>query len=150
MYKEKKGMIQMTSGWYTEDEYFVVKPLKNGHRQSLIIGAVRGNAGRWYIMAGVFSSSISYYSMKYSKVWNEPTSTNKNPSMNSVILALEALNEIEQVIHNQAKDKRAYIYVDGLDERRLHAYTRILTKKSNYKLSTVKNSCGLPLLYKRV
>lgn len=141
----------MKTGWYNKDtEYLVVKPLKNGCRQSLIMGAQRGECGRWYIMAGVFPSNATYNSMRFSDVWATPTSTNKNPSIKVLTLALEALNEIEQEIHNKANGKRRYIYVDGLDERRLRVYTKVLTKKSNYKKSTVKSRCGLPLIYKRI
>ena len=142
----------MVSGWYGKSEYFVVKPLKNGHRQSLIVGAIGGEFGRWYIMMGVFSYNISHDKMYDSIVWRIPTSTNKNPSAKVFSLALEALNEIEQEIHNHANGKRAYIYVDGLDERRLRVYTKILTKKCGYKKSTAKSEygCGLPLIYKKV
>lgn len=141
----------MKTGWYGENQYFVVKPLKNGCRQQLILGAVRGMCGRWYISAGIFSSNSTFNSVQKSKVWNEPTSTNKNPSFGVIYLALEALKEVEEEIHNKANGKRWYIYVDGLDERRLWAYSRILTRKCNYKLSNISSCyCGLPMLYKRV
>ena len=143
----------MKSGWYNGDnEYFVVKPLHNGNRQSLIVGATNYAFGRWYIMMGVFSSNATYNSMYRSEVWNTPTSTNKNPTVNTLSLALEALSEIEQEIHNHANGKRAYIYVDGLDERRLRVYTKILTKKCGYKKSTAKSDYvdGMSIIYKRV
>ena len=139
----------MKTGWYY-DEYFVVKPLKNGCRQQLVMGVQSIGGGRWNVMMGIFPSNCTYKTMSRSSVWYTPTSTNKKPSINVLHLALEALDEIEQEIHNHVNGKRAYIYVDGLDERRLRVYTKVLTKKNNYKLSTVKNSCGLPLLYKRV
>ena len=143
----------MKSGWYNYDnQYFVVKPLHNGKRQSLIMGANKCAAGRWYIMMGVFSSNATYNSMYYSDVWYTPTSTNKNPAVNTLSLALEALNEIEQEIHNHSNGKRAYIYVDGLDERRLRVYTKVLIKKCGYKKSTAKSDHvhGMPMIYKRV
>ena len=116
------------------------------------MGAQRGEGGRWYILAGVFSSYTTYDSMYRSNVWDTPTSTNKSPSMKVVSLALEALTEIEQEIHNQSDGKRRYIYVDGLDERRLRVYTKILTKRCGYKISTVmsENNLGLPMVYKKV
>lgn len=142
----------MKTGWYNRDEYFVVKPLHNGKRQSLVMGAERYNGGKWNIMMGVFSSNISYKSMHRSSVWETPTSTNKNPSMNVLSIALEALNEIEEEIHRCANGKRYYIYVDGLDERRLRVYSKVLTKKCGYKKSTAKSLCvkDASMLYKRV
>jgi hypothetical protein len=143
----------MKSGWYNGgDQYFVVKPLHNGNRQSLIVGATNYASGRWYIMMGVFSSNATYNSMYHSEVWHTPTSTNKNPAVNTLSLALEALSEIEQVIHNRANGKRAYVYVDGLDERRLRVYTKVLTKKCGYKKSTAQSDhvVGMPMIYKRV
>ena len=141
----------MTTGWYY-DQYYVVKPLGNGHRQSLIMGADRGNFGRWYILMGVFPCNISYEKMLTSKVWLTPTSTNKNPSAKILSLAIEALNEIEEEIHNHADGKRTYIYIDGLDERRLRIYTKVLTKKCGYKKSTTKSQFAnnLPLIYKKI
>lgn len=126
---------KMKTGWYFGEKYFVVKPLHNGHRQSLIMGAERCEGGRWNIVMGVFSSNTTYLSMTDSNVWKSPTSTNKNPSMKIIPIALEALSEIEQEIHRQANGKRAIIYVDGLDERRLRVYTKVLTKRCGYKLS---------------
>lgn len=141
----------MKTGWYGE-QYYVVKPLHNGHRQSLIVGVDRCEFGRWYVMMGVFSCNISYQGMWSSKVWRYPSSTNKNPSLKVVSLALEALNEIEQELHKYANGKRTYIYVDGLDERRLRVYTKVLTKRCGYKISTAKSEYanGLPLVYKKV
>jgi len=141
----------MKTGWY-DNQYFVVKPLKNGHRQALIVGVQPIGCGRWWVILGVFSSYVTYESMWRSKVWGDPTSTNKNPSANVLPLALEALNEVEQEIHNHANGKRAYIYVDGLDKRRLRVYTKVLTKRCGYKVSTawsdhVENT---HLIYKRV
>ena len=141
----------MKTGWYSETQYFVVKPLKNGHRQSLIMGVDRGEFGRWYVLMGIFHYNISYQDMWRSKTWAEPTSTNENPSAKVLSLALEALNEIEQEIHNHANGKKAYIYVDGLDTRRLRVYTKVLTKKRGYKKSTTRSDyCGLPLIYKKI
>ena len=144
--------MRVETGWYDKDHYYVVKPLHNGHRQSLIMGAQHGEGGRWYILAGVFSSCATYDSMNRSNVWGTPTSTNKNPSIKVVSLALEALAEIEQEIHNQGCGKRRYIYVDGLDERRLRVYTKILTKRCGYKISTAmsENDLDLPMVYKKV
>ena len=141
----------METGWIGKDKYFVVKPLENGHRQALIMGACKYEFGRWFIEAGVFSSNITYDRMTGSDVWRRPTSTNKNPSIKTLILGLEALNEIEQEIYKQANGKKTYIYVDGLDERRLRVYTKILTKRCGYKLSKAKGSCcDLPKLYKQI
>ena len=127
----------MKTGWHGESQYFVVKPLKNGHRQSLIMGVDRGEFGRWYVMMGVFRYNISYENMLRSDVWRKPTSANESPSAKVLSLALEALDEIEQEIHNHANGKRAYIYVDGMDARRLRVYTKVLTKRNGYKKSTV-------------
>lgn len=142
----------MKTGWHNNDEYYVVKPLKNGCRQSLIMGAISVQGGRWYIMMGVFSSYATYNSMHRSKAWETPTSTNKKPSAQALSLALEALNEIEQEIHNHANGKRAYIYVDGLDARRLRVYTKVLTKRCGYKISTAWSQTVVNehILYKRV
>ena len=48
----------MKTGWYSTDEFFVVKPLKNGCRQSLIMGANRYYTNHWNISMGIFSSNI--------------------------------------------------------------------------------------------
>ena len=95
--------MKVETGWYDKDHYYVVKPLHNGHRQSLIMGAQNGEGGRWYILAGIFPSCATYNSMNRSKVWDTPTSTNKNPSMKVVSLALEALAEIEILISRDAE-----------------------------------------------
>lgn len=141
----------MKSGWYG-NIYFVVKPLRNGHRQSLIMGVQHYNGPHWAILMGVFSSNISYESMIGSRVWRVPTSTNKNPSIKVLSIALEALNEIEQEIHQRANGKRAYIHVDGMNEKRLRVYTKVLTAKCGYKKSSAKSQCvdGLHQIYKRV
>ena len=141
----------MKTGWYSTDEFFVVKPLKNGCRQSLIMGANRYYTNHWNISMGIFSSNIGYNGMMKSTVWAKPTSTNKNPSLKVLPLALEALKEIEEEIHGYVQGKKAIIYVDGLDERRLRIYTKVLTKKCGYKISTSKDRCtSLPLIYKVV
>lgn len=143
----------MKTGWYNNDkEYFVVKPLHNGNRQSLIVGASHYASGRWYVMMGVFSSNATYNSMYNSNVWATPTSTNKNPTVNTLSVALDALGEVEQEIHNHANGKRAYIYVDGLDKRRLRVYTKVLTKKCGYKKSSAKSDYvkGMSMIYKKV
>ena len=142
----------MKTGWYNDSEYFVVKPLHNGKRQSLIVGACRCASNRWYVMMGVFPSNATYNSMLLSAAWSTPTSTNKNPTAGTLSLALEALSEIEQEIHNYVNGKRAFIYVDGLDERRLRVYTKVLTRKCSYKKSTAKSDYveGMSMIYKRV
>ena len=141
----------METGWIGKSEYFVVKSLKNGHRQALIMGACKCEFGRWNIEAGIFPCSITYDKMARSDVWRKPTSTNKNPSIKTLILGLEALNEIEQEIRKQANGKKTYIYVDGLDERRLRVYTKVLTKRCGYKLSKARGTCcELPKLYKQI
>jgi len=144
--------MRLTTGWINEDEYFIVKPLHNGCRQSLVMSAHRWGSGKWNIVAGIFSSYATYNSICYSTVWVDPTSTNKNPSIKVLSLALESLNEIEQEIHKQAMGKRTFIYVDGLDKRRLRIYTKLLTKRCGYKKSTIKSEYvdGMPILYKRV
>ena len=142
----------MKTGWYNSYEYYVVKPLHNGHEQSLIMGAQGELFGRWYLVMGIFSDYDTYDSVFDSNVWDTPTSTDKKPSMKVIPLALEALSEIEQEIHNHANGKRAYLYVDGMDKRRLMAYTRILTRKCGYKISTKKSDyvSNAPMLYKKV
>ena len=143
----------MKTGWYNDgNQYFVVKPLHNGKRQSLIVGVSYYALSRWYVMMGVFPSNATYNSMYSSAVWNTPTSTNKKPTIETLSLALEALGEIEQEIHNHANGKRAFIYVDGLDKRRLRVYTKVLTQKCGYKKSTAKSDHvdGMSMIYKRV
>ena len=143
----------MKTGWYNADNaYFVVKPLHNGNRQSLIMGACHGDSNRWYIIMGVFSSNATYNSMYHSTAWDTPTSTNKKPTVETLSLALEALSEIEQEIHNYANGESALIYVDGFDRRRLRVYTKVLTQKCGYKKSTVKSEYvdGMSMIYKRV
>ena len=140
----------MKTGWQNDYEYFVVKPLKNGNHQQLVMGA-RKVCGRWYIMMGIFSSNCTYNTMIHSIAWIDTMSTNKKPSIKVASLALEALKEVEEEIHNRANGKRTYIYVDGMDERRLRVYTKVLTKKCGYKKSTAPSrNCDLPLIYKRV
>ena len=143
----------MKTGWYNDGkQYFVIKPLHNGERQSLIVGASYYTLGRWYVMMGVFPSNATYNSMYHSAVWDTPTSTNKKPTIETLSLALEALNEVEQEIHNHANGKRAFIYVDGIDKRRLRVYTKVLTQKCGYKKSTAKSDYvyGMSMIYKRV
>ena len=141
----------MKTGWYNKDEYFIVEPLQNGCRQSLIIGAVHVGGGHWFIMAGVFPCNISFDSMRRSDVWYDITSTNNNPSIKTLTLALKALNDIEQEIHSKANGKQRYIHVDGLDERRLRVYTKVLTKRCNYKVSSTKSEySNLHTLYKKI
>lgn len=143
----------MKTGWYNADNaYFVVKPLHNGKRQSLIMGVSHYASNRWYVMMGVFPSNATYNSMIHSAAWEAPTSTNKRPTAGTLSLALEALNEIEHEIHNHANGKSALIYVDGLDRRRLRVYTKVLTQKCGYKKSTVKSDHvdGMSMIYKRV
>lgn len=144
--------MKLKTGWYSKNEYIVVKPLHNGCRQSLIMGACHEDGGRWYIYTGVFSSYATYHSMHYSDVWHNPTSTNKKPSIKVISLALETLSEIEKEIYTKANGKRALIYVDGLDEHRLRVYTKILTKRCGYKVSTAKSQyvAGCPMVYKKV
>lgn len=69
----------MKTGWYNDgNDFFVVKPLHNGNRQSLIIGAQREISNKWNIFMGIFSSNATYNSIVHSSVWMAPTSTNKN------------------------------------------------------------------------
>ena len=143
----------MKTGWYDDDNvFFVVKPLHNGNRQSLIVGAQQLSTNKWNICMGVFSSNATYNSIMRSSVWMTPTSTNKNPAARNLFLALEALNEIEQEIYNHANGEAAIIYVDGIDERRLRIYTKVLTKKSGYRISSLKSEyvSNMQKLYKMV
>ena len=144
--------MRLQTGWYSAEEFFIVKPLHNKCRQSLVMEASYYGFGRWNISMGIFSSNVTYHSLKLSPAWQTPTSTNKNPSMNVLFIALEALNEIEQEIHAFANGKKALIYIDGLDARRLRTYIKILTKKYGYKKSSVKSDFvyGMPLIYKKV
>jgi len=143
--------MRIETGWHGDDYYYVVKPLHNGCRQELVMYGVRIGS-RWYIAAGVFSSSVTYRSIHSSKVWDTPTSTNKKPSISTLRLALEALKEIEDAIVEDAEGKRRFVYVDGMDERRLRVYTKVLAnEKFGYKLSSVKSEySNLPLLYKKL
>lgn len=144
--------MKLETGWVTESEYCVVKPLHNGRRQELIMSAIHIGGGRWYIAAGIFSCNISYTTMSGSKVWQTPTSANKNPSFKTIPIALEALTEIENELTKNANGKRHYIYIDGMDERRLRVYTKVLARNNcGYKKSTRKSSCcSLPMLYKAI
>lgn len=143
--------MKATSGWWNEDEYIVVKSLHNGCRQQLFMSAAEYDNGRWNIYAGVFSCNSTYNSIRRSSVWGTCTSTNKNPSLEVLKLALEALSEIEKALSEAAKGKKWFIYIDGMDERRLRVYTKVLTKKEHgYKKSRVISKCGLPILYKKV
>ena len=141
----------MKSGWYY-GIYQAVKPLK-GQRQQLIMGYEQGKrGGDWEIFMGIFPSQCTWKSMRRSLVWAIPTSTNKKSSTLSISLALEALKEIEEEIQATSPYFRNTIYIDGMDYRRLHAYSRILTKeKYGYKKSSVKSEwCELPKLYKKI
>lgn len=142
---------RVKTGWWDENRYYVVKPLHNGFRQELIMFATR-EANRWYITAGVFSCNATYLSVQLSSTWHVPTSTNKKPSITTVSLALEALKEIENVIKELNKEKRKFIYIDGMDERRLRVYTKLLTRgEYGYKKSSIKSEySNLHLLYKRL
>lgn len=143
----------MKTGWYNDgNDFFVVKPLHNGNRQSLIIGAERETSNKWNICMGIFSSNATYNSMAHSSVWVTPTSTNKNPTAKNLLLALEALSEIEQEIHNRNNGEAAIIYVDGMDERRLRVYTKVLTKKRGYRESPIKSEyvSNMQKLYKMI
>ena len=143
----------MKTGWYNDgNDFFVVKPLHNGNRQSLIVGAEQLSTNKWNILMGVFSSNATYNSMTHSSVWDTPTSTNKKPAAKNLFLALEALDEIEQEIHNYANGEVAIIYVDGMDERRLRVYTKVLTKKSGYRESPIKSEyiSNMKRLYKKI
>ena len=143
--------MRICTGWY-DNQYFVVKPLNNGHRQELVMIAISGNFGRWYIAAGVFSSSATYNSIIQSAAWEAPMSTNKKPSIKTIPLALEALHEIEQEISKKSNGKKRFIYIDGLDERRLRVYAKVLDRNNcGYKKSTRKSEhSNLPMLYKKL
>ena len=144
--------MKLETGWVTKSEYCVVKPLRNGRRQELIMLATHIGGGHWYIAAGIFSCNISYATMNCSEVWKTPTSANKNPSFKTIPIALEALMEIENELIKNANGKRHYIYIDGMDERRLRVYTKVLTRYNcGYKKSTrVSPYCSLPMLYKAI
>lgn len=142
--------MRVTTGWYG-NEYFVVKPLHNGCRQELIMTTWAKGGGRYSISAGVFSCSTTYESFNRSSAWINPTSTNKKPSIETLTVALEALTEIEEEIRRTANGKRRWVYVDGMDARRLRVYTKVLTKKCGYKKSKkISTFCGLPLVFKQI
>lgn len=143
----------MKTGWYNDNNvFFVVKPLHNGNRQSLIVGAQQLAPNKWNIFMGVFSSNATYNSIMHSSVWMAPASTNKNPTAKNLSLALEALDETEQEIYNHANGEAAIIYVDGIDERRLRIYTKVLTKKRGYRESPIKSEyvSNMQKLYKMI
>ena len=143
----------MKTGWYNDNNvFFVVKPLHNGNRQSLIVGAQQLATNKWNIFMGIFSSNATYNSIMRSSVWMAPTSTNKKPAAKNLFLALEALDEIEQEIYNHANGEAAIIYVDGIDERRLRVYTKVLTKKRGYRESPIKSEyvSNMQKLYKMI
>ena len=144
--------MRIETGWHSENEYCVVKPLHNGCRQVLFMAAMNYGLGQWYISAGIFSCNATYNSVNRSEVWKNPTSTNKNPSFAVIPLALAALTEIEQAISEKANGKRRYIYIDGMDERRLRVYTKILMRNNcGYKKSSKKSDySNLPMLFKRL
>lgn len=144
--------MRIETGWHNDFEYCVVKPLHNGCRQILFMSAMNYGRGQWFISAGVFSCNATYNSITRSEVWHTPHSTNKNPSFSVIPLALETLAEIEQAISEKANGKRRYIYIDGMDERRLRVYTKILMRNNcGYKKSSRKSDyCNLPLLYKQL
>ena len=143
----------MKTGWYNDNNvFFVVKPLHNGNRQSLIVGAEQLSTNKWNIFMGVFSSNATYNSVMRSSAWMTPTSTNKNPTAKNLFLALEALDEVEQEIYNHANGNAAVIYIDGIDERRLRVYTKVLTKKCGYRESPIKSeyASNMQKLYKMI
>ena len=144
--------MRIKTGWINKNEYCVVKPLHNGCRQILFISATNLGFGHWNIAAGIFSCNATYKSIVHSEVWKTPTSTNKRPSFAIIPIALEALTEIEHEISENSNGKRQYIYIDGMDERRLRVYTKILARNNcGYKKSTKKSTyCNLPLLYKKL
>ena len=144
--------MRIKTGWYNKNEYLVVKPLHNGCRQELVMGAQHYGYGKWYIFAGIFSCNATYNSIHSSMVWAAPVSTNKNPSFKVIPLALEALSEIEQEISKASNGKKWYIYIDGLDKRRLRVYTKVLDRNNcGYKKSTRKSEHSiLPMLYKKL
>ena len=143
--------MKICTGWHN-NQYFVVKPLHNCYRQELIMIATDLGMGRWNVAAGVFSCNTTYNSIVRSVVWEAPISTNKKPSIKIIPLALETLLEIEQEIAKMANGKKRFIYIDGLDERRLRVYTKILDRNNcGYKKSTRRSTyCNLPLLYKKL
>ena len=50
----------MKTGWYDNNNIFlVVKPLHNGKRQSLIVGAEQLSPNKWNIFMGVFPSNAT-------------------------------------------------------------------------------------------
>lgn len=145
----------MENGWYNNNnDYFTSRPLHNGARQQFVMFASNMGQGRYNIAAGIFPYQATLNSIKknYNNIWESPTSTNKKVSMYSITCALDCLKEVEEAITERANGKRRLIEVDGMDYRRLHAYTRILTKeKYGYKVSSVKSpSCNLHILIKTI
>ena len=145
----------MKNGWYNNNNtYFTSRPLHNGARQQFVMFASNIGQGRYNIAAGVFPYQATLNSIKrnYNDIWENPTSTNKKVSTYSITCALDCLKEVEEAIAERANGKRRLIEIDGSDYRRLHAYTRILTKeKYGYKVSSVKSlSCNLHILIKTI
>lgn len=139
----------MKSGWYPQwfdgcDNYpcyVVVKPINNGKRQQLVVYAQFLKFGRVDIALGVFPSICTFRSMFLSPVWDETASTNKNPNFSIIPIAVEALKEVEEEIKAKANGKRRIIYIDGMDDRRLRAYTKILNRYNcGYKVSSAKSN----------
>lgn len=145
----------METGWNVnaknEDTYVVVKPLNNGANQSLYIFTEPLGGGRWNIAMGVFSSHhATMFSLLLEESWDIPASTNLAPSLNTLKLALDGLKEIEEELKTRSNGKRRIVYIDGLDERRLRTYTKVLNKvDKGYKTSSAKSRhCDLYQLYK--
>lgn len=138
----------MKTGWYN-DGYFVVKSLHNGYRQSLVMGAEPLGRGYYNIIMGIFPCNIGYKNMINSHILSEPASPNKNPSIKTLTVALEALNEVEQELIRFRNGKRTLVYVEGSDEQRARVYQKVLTKKCNYKISkSIDTIIDFPKLYK--
>lgn len=146
----------MKNGWYNDNKvYLTSRPLHNGARQQFVMYAASIGGGIYNICAGVFPCQATLNSIRnnYCDIWENPTSTNKNVSTYSITCALDCLKEVEKAITEASKGKRRIIEVDGLDYRRLHAYTRILTKeKYGYKVSKRTKSlcCDLHILTKTI
>lgn len=146
----------METGWYNLDKkinvYMVVKSLPNNNQQSLYIGAESVGGGKYNIVLGIFPSDIdTIIELLLEEAWEIPTSTNQQPSVATLFLALQGLKEIETEIKAKSHGKRRIIYVDGLDERRLRVYAKVLNRYNfGYKISSANSDhvINAKMLYK--
>lgn len=142
----------MKTGWYNRDnEFWTVTPLHNGHRQSFVLGAIKGHRDYWIVML-VCDSNCTAKSIRINPIISTMIeSTNKTPSFKMLPLAISKLQEVEKAIAEKETRKRYTIRIDGLDELRLRVYEKALKKyKCGYKKSSVLSDgvWGEPTLQK--